>query len=486
MNVRVLVMLAGLVAAVWAFRRWRTAVQFAMVLAIFEGAIRKWMFPGSQDLVYFAKDVVLLGVYLGFVRDRSRLRSWLPQLPAFYGVLALSVILGLLEIFNPALPNLLVGVFGFKAYFFYVPLLFVLPAAFASDAALYRFLRRYALIAIPVGLLGVAQFFSPSTSILNTYARTNQDEIYIATFGSSSYVRVTGTFSFITGYTAYLLAMAILILALLGAVRWQFRGQLLLFVALGMTLLGMLMTGSRGPVLFLILFFPLYWWLTVIRERGGGVAFGRLILALTLVAMFLGYVGQEAIDAFYGRASGVEDVQGRIIAPLISPYRVLPDAGLIGYGIGATHQTAAALAPSLIPYSWLQGHIVEVETGRVMLELGPLGFFLIYFVRVYLAVFSFRQVLALRTAFHRALATASFLFILTAIPGGVVFDVISDVYYWFFAGLLVLAMKLDREAVKTVSRAGASARPAMPQPLPEPLAPAAASPTRTAWTPQPE
>ena len=67
-----------------------------------------------------------------------------------------------------------------------------------------------------------------------------------------------------------------------------------------------------------------------------------------------------------------------------------------------------------------------------MLELGPLGFFLVYFVRLCLALFAFRQALRLRTRFHRALATASFLFFLAAIPGGVVFDVTADLYYWFF------------------------------------------------------
>jgi hypothetical protein len=480
MNTRVLLMLAGGAMAVWAFRRWRLAVQFAMVLLILEGAIRKWVFPGSQDLVYFAKDVVFLGTYLGFLRDRSRLRLWVPHLPTLYIALALGVIVGLLQIFNPSLPNLLVGVFGFKAYFFYVPLLFVLPAAFPNSAALYRFLRLYVLASIPIGLLAVAQFFSPPTSILNAYARTNQDDIYIATFGSSSYVRVTGTFSFISGYTAYLLVIAILVLALLGAVGWRFRGQLSLFAVLGMTLLGILMTGSRGPVLFLVLCFPLYWWLAVIRERGRGVAFGRLILALILVAAFLGYVGRDAISAFYGRAAGVADVKGRLAAPLTSPYRMLPEAGLIGFGIGATHQTAATLASSLIPYSWLKGNIVEAESGRVMLELGSVGFFLVYFVRLYLAVFSFRQAVTLRSRFHRTLATACFLFFLTAIPGGAVFDVISDVYYWFFAGLLVLAMKLDRAAVRAASR------PVVRRAQPEPALPAAAHAPLAGWKPQPE
>ncbi|HEX6902208.1 MAG TPA: hypothetical protein VF789_21000 [Thermoanaerobaculia bacterium] len=458
MSIRILVLLAGAAAAAWSVRNWRKAVQAALVLVIFEGAIRKWLLPGAQDLIYFAKDVLFLGSYIGYFLDRPRLRIRTPALPGLYGLLALTAVLGLFQIFNPNLPNLLVGIFGFKAYFFYAPLLFVLPAAFPNDAALYRFLRLYALIAIPIGLLATAQFFSPASSFLNAYARTTQENAYIATFGSSTFVRVTATFPFITGYTAYLVATVILILALLGASGWRFRGNLLMFGALVMTILGMLMTGSRGPVLMLALLFPLYWWLGVIRERGGGATFGRLLVALSLVAGFVVFVGEDALGAFLGRAAGVGDVRSRVTSPLISPYVLLPDAGLIGFGIGATHQTASALAPHLPPYSWLRGLIVEVESGRILLEMGALGFLLVYLLRISLAVYAFRQILSLRTRFHRAMATASFLLFVASIPGGVIFDVTSDVYYWFYAGLLLLAVRLDQEAVAAAVRARAAAR----------------------------
>lgn len=474
MNLRLLIVLAGGAAAVWSIRRWRTAVQLAMVLVIFEGAIRKWLLPGAQDLVYFAKDVLLLGAYVGFFRDLPRLRLRLPQLVAFYAVLILAATIGLLQIFNPALPNLLVGVFGFKAYFFYVPLLFIIPATFPNDAALFKFLRRYALIAIPIGLLAIAQFFSPASSPLNAYARSSEENAYIATFGSSTFVRVTATFPFITGYTAYLLATVILILALLGASGWKFKGNLLMFVALAFTLLGMFMTGSRGPVLMIAVLFPIYWWIGVIREQGGGVIFGRLLLALALVAGIVAGLGDEAVKAFLGRsAGGAADVRTRLASPVLSPYMLLPEAGLVGMGIGSTHQTAAALAPSLVPYSWLRGLIVETESGRVMVEMGALGFVLVYFLRVYLALFALRQALKLRTRFHRAIATASFLFSLAAIPGGVVFDVTSDVYYWFFAGLLLLAIRLDREAVAAAAKARAAAARAEAKPEPAELVPQA-------------
>jgi hypothetical protein len=460
---RLFVLLAGGAAAVWSFRRWRGAVQAALVLLIFEGAIRKWLVPGAQDLVYFAKDVLLLGAYLGFLRDLPRLRLRLPALTVFYVVLVLSVLFGLMEVFNPILPSLLLGALGFKSYFFYVPLMFVLPAVFTDDASLARAMYRYLLIAIPVGLLATAQFFSPASSPLNTYARSGQDPSAIVTFGSSTFVRVTGTFSFISGFTAYLLAMSILLLAWLAGTRWRFRGNLLMLSALGLVLLAMLMTGSRGPLLSFILILPLYWLLAIVRERQSGATVFRLFAGLALIALVVNQTGGAAIGAFRGRASSAEsEVADRMINPLETPLRILPQAGLAGFGIGATHQAAMSLVGG-VPYYWLRGLAVEVETGRVMIELGPLGFLLVYFLRLYLAFYAFQQTLRLKTPFHRSLATSCMLFFLVAIPTNVVFDVTAGMYFWTFGGLLMTAVVLDRKRARAAAgRPRAVAPPAQP------------------------
>ncbi len=466
MDSRTLILLCGFAAGLWAMARWKQSIQVALALVILEGAIRKWLVPGAQDLVYFAKDVVLLGAYAGFWRSRERTRYRAPAMPGLWIALVAGAVFGALEMFNPALPNPLVGILGWKAYFFYVPLLFVLPAAFDSDVDLARFLRRYALLSIPVGLLALAQFFSPSSSPLNTYARGGDAEGagYVTTFGTSSFVRVTATFSYISGYASYLFATAILLLAILSTVKWRFAGHLKIYFALGMTLLGMLMTGSRGPVFTLALLFPFYWYLAVVRERQGGAIFGRLVIGLGVLAVLLSYAGSQALSAFEGRAIGSEDAASRFAAPFQAPFDILPDAGLFGYGIGATHQTAAAVTQGIAPYSWLHGLSAEVETGRIMLELGPVGFVLIYWARIYLIFFALRQVLRLRTSFHRAAATAAFLFFLAELPGGVVFDVTTDIYFWFFGGLLMTVMKLDRTIPPPVDRDS----PALPRRRPLP------------------
>jgi hypothetical protein len=461
MNTRVLFMIAGLAVLVWSFWNWRKAIKLALLLVIAEGAIRKWFLPSAQDLVYFAKDAVLLAAYCGYLGDSWRLRRLKGRPPQFLvGILILSALYGLLQVFNPHLPSLLVGALGFKAYFLYVPLLAILPAVFPDDAALAVFLRRYVLLAIPVGLLAAAQFFSPADSFLNTYARGSAETA--TTFGSSEFVRVTGTFSYITGFSSYLLCTAILLLGMLASAGWKLRRQMLSYAALALTLLGMLMTGSRGPVFSLVLVFPLYW-LLAMRERGSGTMVGRIALGVGLIAAFITYSAPEAAEAFRGRATSASDMGGRIVTPFLAPLDSFRWGGLFGYGIGATHQAAATLAGSAIPY-WTQGITVEVESGKVMLELGPIGFLLVYFTRVYLIFFAFQQAIRLRTRSHRTLATACFLYFLAQLPAYVVFDPTADLYYWFFGGLLMLAIRLDRQAVVAAAQATASLSPARAEP----------------------
>ena len=140
---------------------------------------------------------------------------------------------------------------------------------------------------------------------------------------------------------------------------------------------------------------------------------------------------------------------------------MLPYAGLFGFGIGATHQAASALTGG-IQNPLLVNVTPEAESGRVMLELGPVGFFFVYLARLAVAVFAFRQALRLRTLFHRAVAISALLFFLVQIPGGVVFDVTAGVYYWFLAGLVFLVVRLDRQAVVARAASPAAQRPASP------------------------
>lgn len=445
MSSRLLFLAVAAGAGLWAFRHWRQAVQFAMVLLVVEGAIRKWVVPGAEDLVYFAKDGILLAAYGGYFAHRRAGAAAVPHLPALEMLLAVSAFVGLLQVLNPLLPNLWVGLFGFKAYFLYIPLIWLVPASFGSKEELWRFLYRYALLAIPLGILALFQFGSSSSSAINTYARPGEGGAF--SFGSSSHARVTSTFSFITGYVSYLYATSLVILTVLGVARWELKKYLLLYAALALTVVGMMASGSRAPVLLLVLTLPLYAWLFLSRDRGGIAIAVRLMVAIGVLAVFLAAAATDVVGAFYGRASGTDDATSRILSPFVSPFTLIDEAGALGFGIGATHQAATALVDTVSPFLWLGGLAVEDESGRVMLELGPFGFILIYGARILLTAFAALSVFVFHDRFARAIAVTCFLYFLTSIPGGIVFNVTAGLYYWFFAGLLFLAVRFDREAV---------------------------------------
>lgn len=441
---RVLVAFAILFGLLLAMQRWRLAVKTALVLVVIEGALRKWVVPGAQDLAYFAKDLVLLGAYIGYLRDPDRGRYSGPSLPVPSLLLILAGLFGLFEVFNPELPTPLIGALGWKAYFLYTPMLWVVPAAFRTDEELWNFLRRYVLLALPIGALGMFQFRAPVDSALNAYARGGADAD-IATFGSQNHARVTGTFSYISGYTMYLQAMAILLLALLATRRWQFKNDRILFATLGVVVLSMFTTGSRGPVFMMVALVPVYLGLSVLGERGGSTTILRVAAGATVLAMLVGVFGDEAIAAFRERAEGSSDVPGRLMEPFLAPIRMAQEVGLFGYGLGASHPASEKLAGNELLLLRMRMPAVEAETGHIMVEAGPLGFLLLYLPRFYLVVYAGMRFRRLKTIFHRTLAVSSFMFLLTQTLGAVVFEATTGFYYWFFAGLLMLVVRLDAE-----------------------------------------
>jgi hypothetical protein len=52
-------------------QNWKLSIKSILVIVLFEGALRRWVFPQARDLIYFLKDFILIGAYIGFAR-RSR------------------------------------------------------------------------------------------------------------------------------------------------------------------------------------------------------------------------------------------------------------------------------------------------------------------------------------------------------------------------------------------------------------------------------
>lgn len=422
---------------------WRRSIYLLFIVIIFEGAIRKWVFPQLSELIYFLKDFILIAIYINYyILSNSDKKHPTRNL----GINSLIFITGawcIFQAFNPSLGSPIVGIFGLRGYILYIPLMWIIPSMFSSEKKLYNFLRLHTSFIIPVGILGVFQFFSPASSILNIYA--NDEAAYKATFGDTGAVRVTGTFSFLSGYSIYLIVCFGLLITFLSIK--QSRWWLWLFVSeLFLVCVNSFMTGYRAVIIAAVLFLALYFAARIFTQPTNTFRLVKKFLFPSLIVAIAAFIWfRPAIDSFWFRVTSTDDVSARILGSLTQPFDFIQYKELDGFGTGATHQATPALRKVLrlpagesIPVSF------EPEPGKIALELGPIGFFLWYGLRFSIAISLWTVFLKLKRPFLRQLALTACLIQITHIANPLVFHHTFSIYYWFFSSFIWLLPKLEQ------------------------------------------
>ena len=380
----------GVVIIAIAYTNWRRAVKAALVIALFEGALRKWVFPQGQELVYFFKDVVLLGAYLRFFFSPTpEMRAY--TLKANTTVFLVTASILSLSAMSPDIGSVILALYGIKIYLFYLPLLFMMPYLFTSAEDMRKNLVGFALFATPICLLGFAQWLRPGDSIFNVYA--NQDAI--ADMGGSatmigdlqSRVRITGTFSYITGHVTFVTVFFALHVGLLLSKQPKWA-TLWLLCNLPLLLANGLMSGSRSAILCIIfvmvgyLFFSLF--TRVSMNRGVVVMLAAIILIGGGISI---YSFREAVDRFMARSLQADDsLKSRLIYHTgDSMGFAVKEVGMFGYGIGLTHPAVERMRnvlrvkkPRTLP------PVFDMEMSQIYVELGFVGFATWYFMRFFL------------------------------------------------------------------------------------------------------
>lgn len=432
-----LIALAGVVAiVVLSSLDWRRTVKAVLVIVVLEGILRKWVLPQASDMIYFLKDLVLLGAYLRYYLGSE------PKYPlrlTFFNI-ALFMSLGwcIFQIFNPSLGSPIVGFFGLKAYLFYLPLMWMLPSLFHSEEELYKFLRNYLLLVIPVSLLAIAQFYSPINSPINVYGGGVQAQAIV-----DGNPRVTGTFPYLAGYSTYLSICFTILIPLLSVPQTKIWGLLTLLEVL--LLAGTsFMTGARGLLLFETLFLVGYFCLLWLTKPSIAVrSTKQFILPIVLITAIVPIFFNKAIEAFSKRATTSDNLTDRVFSAFSEPGQAMQWKGFDSYGIGATHQAISTLRSVLQLSLGESPPPSEGEMGRIVLEIGPFGFVIWYGLRLIL-IFSLLGVfLKLKTPFLRNLALAAFLLHAISLTAQLVFNNTLAIYYWFFSGFIFLLPELE-------------------------------------------
>ena len=380
-------LLAASVVTLWSYSNWRTAVKIALVVALFEGAIRKWLMPGAQELAYFLKDIFLFGAYLKFmISPDLDVRSYRLNLP----VMILCVLGALL--FPPALNtnigSYLLSLYGLKIYLYYIPLVFMMPYLFRNKDEMVRQLTWYSMLAIPICILGVLQFRAGAASPLNVYAQSSAEGI--SGFGFGEKVRITGTFSYITGHSTFIIFFSTLCIALLAIPQTRHK-WVITFITLPLLAANSMMNGSRSSMYTVgVIVFGF-----LIASMSGRLVASKnftWVLGAGVAACVIGgaYFFYEAYSMFSTRAKVSNDnIAFRAVEhPLWSIQQSVKDGGIMGFGIGMAHPASEGMRRALkIPAPKKKCPVYDQEVGQIIAEVGPISAMAWYALRLILLFF---------------------------------------------------------------------------------------------------
>jgi hypothetical protein len=418
------------------FSLWVQLVLVFVALIVVQGALRKWMFPQFSTYLYVAKDIVLLACLALFAQEH-RVRLPLPVsqslFPAIWGIFCFVV---LVQAFNFNVPSIGASVIGVRSYLLYSVLLFILPVILEQLSERRSTLKWMMIVGItPVLLLGWYQYFQPVDSWINQYVASDAKAASVL-----SRARITGTFSYIGGMSAFLVfSLFTATGALLAGLKHNYRPyQIVGGALLALALVVAPMNGSRSVVLGGLIPLP-FLLVSILRERGKSHALTGLIILLSIGGLVYSQtdVFTQGWETIEHRLENASDRDTRVQSMLLDPIRKIPVGSIFGYGSGSTHQAATAVSEQ--GKISIEGIGYEGELGRVIIELGVFGALLFLALKAWLSWISWKALLRSRSVVETFLGATSFCMLFLNLVAGekIVFNHVNSALYWICAGCVI-------------------------------------------------
>jgi len=336
------------------------------LLLIFEGALRKWVFPPLSAPLLLIRDPI--GIMIIF--EAYRANKWPQRWSAVVGVLSAALlficVLQLVTSDNPWFAAL----YGARSYLLPFPVAFIM-GEYLDAEDLNKFGLWILWILLPMTLLEIAQYIAPVGSFLNRGAYEGAEQIsYVGTR-----VRASGTFSFVTGPSSFTPLAAAFILY--GFVNEKLAPKWLLWAASFALLLSVPVIGSRALVIMLgaIVVCAGIGAFSGVSQLFQSLKFAVPLLAIAFMVSLLPFFSEASFSLHerFLQASGSEGnlsqaVEERTlgsIAEVIEGTDFLSRPFGRGMGVGA----AAVIKLMNLNVLFVAG---ESEFERVMYEMGPI------------------------------------------------------------------------------------------------------------------
>ncbi|MBF4518059.1 hypothetical protein IRZ71_16965 [Flavobacterium sp. ANB] len=212
----------------------KKAIWIYCFLLVFEGALRKWIFPSLSNEILLIRDpLALLILFLGFKNNLFSEKN----------VMSVMMFLGIFSFIATLIfghQSLNIAIYGLRPFILHIPVAFVIGSVFDRESVIKLGVWTMYLL-IPMTMLLMIQFYSPQSAWVN---RGVGGDVEGSGFGGAlGFFRSSGTFSFINGLSLfYGLASAYMFYFLLDP---KYLKRLILVLCVIATILSIPFTISR-------------------------------------------------------------------------------------------------------------------------------------------------------------------------------------------------------------------------------------------------
>jgi hypothetical protein len=406
---------------------------WVLLIAVFEGAIRKWISSGlTYPLVALRDLLAVYGIVMLLVKGYSRYSPQKFQLLLIFS--AVLIIWGVLQILINQ-NSLIMYLLGLRFWLLY--LWFGILVGISININDFKTISRIiVLLIIFMAPLAVMQHFLPPESFWNKQADPEGGFIFRV---SGDIVRTTGTFSFSFGYTAFVALATPFVFSTLDENIQLWKSQWLRRLAILALLVATIVSGSRGAIIFFCCLFLIYSFAAIFFTKGKqkGKSFFMIIIIMLMIVSALS-VFSRAVDATRTRFKyGERD--SSTVERLFYTFAPQGDIPFLGEGIGMGTNFAGVLLTGKKQFL-----LAESENARIILETGLLGVWIVILkmiVLVHLGINAIR--IAKKTGMVLQIviwATLAYVLLVWPIVG----QLTANVFGYLFFGLSLTAFRLRK------------------------------------------
>ncbi len=407
-------------------------------------ALGRRYLPGiPSGAFYFLKDVILLWGYFQF-RPAPDVGKLLRYLYRGFGLVWLAAFAWtVIQMFNPSQSSFQLALIGLRAYWLWWLAPPLVASTLQNPAQKRRAVYVLLFMAIGISLLAMAQFAAPANSSINMYTVVDGEEVYsadVATVSSTGRARVASTFAFVAGFQDFVLLIPTILLSL-GLETDQPRLRWLALIATLFSAAAIPMTGSRAAVVQggLVLFITIWSAGLFFTKIGRRILIGAAVAAVVSAAAF-----PDALIGVQSRFDSAEETNTRIVSVayfFLPPVAMLSTNYPVG-GIGTGMQQNARFSMHAV-----SEYNEELEPFRELVELGPVGYLLVWVTKLGLATALIRAYFMLKRAGRRGAAAAALSYGVLTLTSSMVYDHVFQALYFIGCGFILAE-------VVAVSRAG--------------------------------